>query len=465
MRHRWTELLCAVAIAAAAPGVAVAEDEALRREMDEMRNMILQLQDTVQAQSGQIAEQREVIDRAGIEDVRLGEGGGAASGISSFLQNVDINGWVSFTYFHNLEDLDNDDIIGGNSGAAGCCVPFAGTDDNSFTFQQLWFQMGKAATREDRAGFFAEIAFGRDAAILPGGNAGGFGGSNLYINSAYVEYLMTLGGQDILIKGGKFGTLIGKEVAQANANWNITRGNVYNLLQPIDHVGIVASTAWDNGFDLALGVVNDPILQSQPDFNNGKAFLGHVGYSAEDWSIGFNAVYGADSPGDEQKDIAILDLLVEWRPIQKLELWMNADYVVRDDDVVADDPNAWGLAVAGRWAWTERLGTAIRWEFVDDDGREFTGHSGSGCSGLDTLGVTNMETECQIYSVTGTVDFAVTEALTLKGEIRYDNADLKGISSETVFNDSDSPAGPGPGPGGGGGDDQLLVGFEALYEF
>jgi hypothetical protein len=453
MRLRWTDLLLAAAIAVSAPGAALAEDETLRREMDEMRNMILQLQDTVQAQSGQIQQQRDVIDRSGIEEITLGDG--STSGISSFLQNVDINGWVSFTYFHNLGDLDNDDIIGGNSGVAGCCVPFAGTDDNSFTFQQLWFQIGKAATVEDRAGFFAEIAFGRDAAILPGGNPGGFGGSNLYINSAYIEYLTTLADQDILIKGGKFGTLIGYEVAQANANWNITRGNVYNLLQPIDHVGILASTSWDNGFDLALGIVNDPLPQSQPDFNDGKAFLGRLGYTGESWSAALAATWGNDTAGDEQKDLGIIDLIVTWDPIDKLSLVMNADYVIRDDDSFPDDPNAWGLALAGRYAWTDRLGTALRAEFVDDDGREFTGHSGGGCSGVDAGGG-NVETECQIVSVTSTVDYKLTDALTIKGEFRWDKAYLNGLSDENVFSDSDGP---------GSADDQFLVGFEAIYEF
>jgi len=60
MRIRWTDLLLVAALAVAVPGAAVAEDENLRREMDEMRNMILQLQDTVQAQSGQIQQQRQV---------------------------------------------------------------------------------------------------------------------------------------------------------------------------------------------------------------------------------------------------------------------------------------------------------------------------------------------------------------------------------------------------------------------
>jgi len=461
MRLRWTDLLLTAAIASALPGAARAEDDALRQEMEEMRNMVLQLQDTVQAQSGQIEQQREVIERSGIEDVTLGDG--SASGLSSFLENVDFNGWVSFTYFHNTNDVDNNNVIGGNSGVAGCCVPFAGTDDDSFTFQQLWFQMGKEATAEDRAGFFAEIAFGRDAAILPGGNAGGFGGNNLYINSAYLEYLVRFGGQDIVIKGGKFGTLIGYEVAQANANWNVTRGNVYNLLQPIDHVGMLASTSWDNGLDLTLGVVNDPLPQSQPDFNDGKAFLGHVGYTADRWSVALNGTWGNDVAGREKQDLGILDLVTTWDPSESLSFWMNADLVLRDDDRFNDDPNAWGVAVAGRYAWTERLGTSVRLEFVDDDGHEFTGHGGGGCSGIDVAAVgtpINVEKECQIYSITGTVDFALTEALTLKGEMRYDNADLKGLSSKSVFFDSESAAAPSTAS-----DDQFLIGFEAVYEF
>ncbi len=458
MRLRWNDALLALALAALVPSVGAAEDDNLRREMDEMRNMILQLQDTVSTQSGEIAEQKQVIDRAGIEDVTLG--GDAGSGISSFLQNVDIKGWVSFTYFHNLDDLDNNNIISGNTGANGCCVPFAGRDDNSFTVQQLWFQMGKAATKEDRGGFFAEIAFGRDAAFLPGGNTSATfdGGNNLYLNSAYVEYLATVAGQDIKIKGGKFATLIGYEVAQAPYNWNITRANVYNLLQPIDHVGILVETAWENGFDLKLGVVNDPYGQSQPDFNDGKTFLGHVGYTAESWSVALNGLWGNDVARNEHPDIGIIDLIVTWNPLDKLAFWMNADYVVRDDNRFSDDPNAWGLILAGRYAWTERLGTSLRWEFVDDDGRELVFHGGGGCSGADNLdaGGNAFETECQIQSVTGTVDFKLTEALTVKGEVRFDKSYLKGVSSDTVFTDSD-----GPGQGG----EQLLVGFEAIYQF
>lgn len=462
MRMRWTDALAAVAISALLPG-AVSAEEDLRREMDEMRNMILQLQDTVQAQSSQIDQQRDVIDRAGIQDVTLGDGG-SASGISSFIENVDINGWLTFTYFHNLSDLDNDELPGGGSNIG---IPFAGTDDNSFTFQQLWFEIGKAATKESRAGFFTEIAFGRDAGIL--GNAGGAGGGdNLYLNSAYIEYLATIGGFDVTFKGGKFGTLIGYEVAQAPYNFNITRGNVYNRLQPITHVGVLASTDLGNGFDVTVGVVNNPnyvgsiasgSLTPQIDGNDAKTFLGHIGYSAESWSASFNALTGGDTVRNEEPNVSILDFIIEATPMEGLTLVLNADYVFGDNDsnefsatsnpggtLDDDEPNAWGVALTGNYEWTERLNTALRYEFVDDDGNVF------GCSSAAAL----VEDECQIHSFTSTVGYKLTDDLTIRGEIRYDDADIKGFTDDSVFNDSDGPMAD---------EDQILVGFEAIYTF
>lgn len=453
MRLRWTDALLALATGALLlPGAASAEED-LRREMDEMRNMILQLQDTVQAQAGQISDQRQVIDRAGIEDVRLGD---SSSKISNFFEKIEMSGWVSVSYFHNLNDLDTRDLVGGNSGN-GCCLPFK-PDDNTFAFDQLWFEIGKPATPEDRAGFFAEIAFGRTAGLLPAGNAS-LGGNSLYLNSAYVEYMADLGGKDVTFKMGKFGTVIGAEVAQAPYNWNITRGNVYNLLQPIDHVGFLASTELGGGFDLTVGVINDFVFAApQPSTTDGVGFLGQLAYSgAESWSASFNVLHANDTAGRDQPTTTILDLVVSWDITEKLAFLMNADLLLRDDDAFSNDPNAWGISLATRYAWTERLGTALRYEFVDDDGQVY------GCSGAQPA--SNLETECQIHSLTLTSDFALTDALTIKGEVRYDVADIHD-NSDDVFFDNDTGARRAAGLAAPTrGDDQVVVGVEAIYAF
>jgi hypothetical protein len=43
---------------------------------------------------------------------------------------------------------------------------------------------------------------------------------------------------------------MGTEVAPTIYNWNITRSNVYNLLQPITQVGIVANMPFAEKFDV-----------------------------------------------------------------------------------------------------------------------------------------------------------------------------------------------------------------------
>ena len=81
------------------------------------------------------------------------------------------------------------------------------------------------------------------------------------------------------VKFGKFGTLIGAEVAQTVYNFNITRGNLYNLFQPITHVGVLASTEI-GGFSLSVGGANEtrsfPALDA--DVQKDKALLWGIGY-------------------------------------------------------------------------------------------------------------------------------------------------------------------------------------------
>ena len=84
--------------------------------------------------------------------------------------------------------------------------------------------------------------YGKTAGILSGDHPNdGFAGNDFDLYQGYVTYLAPIG-EGVTLQAGKFATLIGAEVAQAKDNWNVTRGNVYNFLQPINHSGILAST-------------------------------------------------------------------------------------------------------------------------------------------------------------------------------------------------------------------------------
>ena len=67
--------------------------------MREMRELVLELQDQVRAQQGQIDEQQTTMQDAGLEDER-----GSKSALSSFLDSTDFSGWVAASYFYNTNN-------------------------------------------------------------------------------------------------------------------------------------------------------------------------------------------------------------------------------------------------------------------------------------------------------------------------------------------------------------------------
>lgn len=416
-------------------GSAADDVEARLQEMQErMNNLEARLEvttDELAAANARLGEQRTILEKAAQT--------GPSSGLAAFLESIEIDGWVAASYWYNFNDPANSRLVGANVGTVGQAHPFT-PDANQFSFDQLWFVIERPIDEENRAGFMAEIAFGKTAGLLPNGNTpfgGPAGGNNLYLNSAYVQYLTDWG---ITVKAGKFGTLIGAEVAQAPANFNISRGLVYNLLQPIDHVGVMASGDLPaEGWDWAFAVVND-VFATQPTLNDGKAVMGHIGYAAETWSANLNAIWGTDTPGNDDDKFAIFDVLLTWDPNERLSMWLNADYVMDDNDG-GSDPSAFGIAVAGRYAWNERLGTALRLEYVADDRAAF-----------------GFPDDASLWSLTATVDYALTEHLTIKGEVRHDKGQVDKNNDRLYIGDGDLAGVYSKG-------NQTVVGAQVIYNF
>ena len=430
----WFTVLCWVSLPLA---VSAAEDiearfEAMQERMNRIEARLEVTTEQLELANEQLGERRSTLEKA----VQTGP----SSGLAAFLESIEIDGWVSASYWYNLNDPSNDRLMNANVGTVGQSHPFS-PDANQFSFDQLWFEIERPIDERNRAGFFAEIVFGKTAGLLPDGNTpvdGRAGGNNLYIGSAYVQYLTDLG---ITLKAGKFPTLIGAEVAQAPANFNISRGLVYNLLQPIDHVGIMASGELPaEGWDWALAVVND-VFETQPTHTDGKAVMGHIGYAADTWSANLNGIWGDDTHGDENPKFGIVDVLLTWDPDERLSMWLNADYNLNDDDG-GSDPSAYGVALAGRYAWNDRIGTALRLEYVADDRAAF-----------------GFPDEADLWSLTATVDYSLTDHLILKGEIRHDQGQIDKSPDHLFIEDGDRL------PDTYTDQDQTTVGAQVIYEF
>jgi len=365
-----------------------------------------------------------------------------------FFCSIEFEGWVAASYMWNFRGfnpgIEGQDLGGVNAGAG--FYPFH-PDHNSFQVDQVWMGMERPTSEEERAGFRLDFVIGKTGDILNGGNDG-FSGSfqDFHMYQAFIQYLAPVG-SGVKFKFGKFATLLGAEVAQAKANFNITRGNVYNLLQPITHTGVLATmTPWEDG-TASFGVVDETrsFTSRDIDLNNNKALTWQLGQQfSEAVFASFNGVWGdADSGAgfdapDGEKEI-ILDWVVTYNPTEKFASWVNVDYLKNQGGSGYD---GYGIAAAGRYALTERMGVAGRAEWVDLD---FAGD------------------DLQVFGLTGTLDYTLTSNLTVRGELRWDSA--SGSPDEQFFTSSNASRGF---PGSGlrlNTDDQVVAGVEVIYAF
>ena len=440
---------CLAGLAAAASAEDVeAQLQAMQARMAEMEARLEANQDELADAQRRLEAQDEVIQSADLG------GSAASSGIASFLETIDITGWVSGGYNYNFENPDGDTLGGFNRGNV-LAHPFD-PDPNSFTLDQVWFGIERPVSDEQRAGFRTDIVFGKTAGLLSGdfGANDGFSGNDLELYQGYVQYRAPIN-EAVTFKFGKFATLIGAEVVQAPLNFNISRGQVYNLFQPITHLGLLASTSVA-GVDVSLGLVDE--TRSFPandiDRNKDKAVLFGLGQTFESWKWSFAGVSGSadsgslnDQPAGDKE--TILDLILGWTPNEKLSGYINADWIQTKvsrvpnpapppSNLDADqDVEGFGVAVAGRYAFIEATGFALRGEYVDLD--EFFGDG----------------TDLALWTLTGTVDHKLTDQLTLRGELRYDQIDDASPTDEQFFDSSGSLT----------EDDQMVAGVEVIYSF
>lgn len=420
-------------------------------QLEAMQEQLLLLEDRLESTEGQLetATERIGAQQQVIEDAGIGE---SSSGLSEFLDTLEVGGWVDVSWMYNTRRSDGRD----NGGYLNGSVPLNPyhPDDNSFSVDQLWFELERPINEENRAGFRADILWGKTASLtgreLSAGD--GFSGTDVDMFQAYIQYLAPLG-EGVEFKAGKFGTTIGAEVVMAPYNYNITRGNVFTLFQPVNHTGIMATTGV-GGASVSLGLVNE--TRSFPardiDLNNNKAIIWGIGWDSEDSPFGgsFNGVWGASDSGQGQDTFAgnnemILDFILSYDPGENFSGYINADYIDSENGVAGGpgDLTGYGIAAAGRLAINDRTGFSLRAEWVDLD--------------------PDLDERLRIWGLTGTLDYKLTEKLMVRGELRYDN----GVgSSDQIFNRSGSSTLGQPGSGiKTVKDDQFVAGVEAIYTF
>ncbi len=469
----WIAAACFALVATAGQAADVEEQLLqMQQKLNQLESRLDATTDELEAANERVEQQQELIQSSGLADPR----GADSSGLASFLESVEMGGWVAASYLYNFNDPDGGALGGANTTTGGFAYPFH-PDANSFQLDQLWFELEKTVSEDSRAGFRADLLYGKTAEFLSNSRGGvqlGNSGSEnqLELYQAYVQYLAPIG-NGVHIKAGKFATVIGAEVAQSPYNFNITRGSAYNLFQPFTHTGIFASME-NNGASAGIGLVNSNTSTIDVDNNNFKSVLWTLGYGQDTWSASFNGVYGANDvnnpPGasgsnERDKDM-ILNLLVSWDPTEQFSGYIDATYRETENvfgrfggpacptsgtglDTNCADAEGWGISAAGRYALNDRTGLSLRLEYIEDSDSFYSGTATS------TAGE-----ETELFSVTGTVDYALTEQLMLRGEVRYDTADVDTAPTGAPPNSDDIFFADGTNQ-----DDQFVGALELIYSF
>jgi len=451
MRSRWLAAMSAFAMLA--PSFASANDADVQQQLQQMQQRMQQMEDKLQATNDQldnanqrVEEQSQLIENAGLAETR-----GASNGLPGFLGQITVGGSVAASYLYNTNDPQDHDFGGlgeDNSGISGGFYPLH-PDHNSFALDQVWFDIERPINEENRGGFRFETVYGKTGALLNVGgpnNRGSRDDSAFYIHQGYVQYLApVLNG--VTFKMGKFGDLFGVSTgdqSESANSWFITRGSVWTLLEPIDHIGILAGVnLGDTGLNLQVGGVNG-YRPDDPDRNDAKSVTGRLGWDSDKLHASVAGIWGGERTGNDGGESGGVNGTIRYDATDRLAFYVNGDY----DWVDSSDNSAWGVAAAGRFGITDRTGIALRGEYLADVD---TGFAQTGSRVFFGSG-------SEMWGVTGTIDHLLTDNLMVRGEVRYDSINKNNISNDEFWKDS-SNNGPSLD------DDQLVVGVEAVYNF
>jgi hypothetical protein len=442
-----------------------------------MEDRLQATNDELEVANQRVDEQSELIQSSGLADTR-----GASSGLGCLMCELTIGGHVAGSYFYNLNDPNDADnfndelnpgpeggLAGTNAGLNSAYYPLH-PDHNSFALDQVWWKVEREVNEEHRAGFRTDFVYGKTATFLNGGGPSvrkGFPGddgeslrddSAFYIHQAYVQYLtpFDLGADNGLkFRFGKFNDLLGVERGDTTVNWQITRGVVWTLLEPINHIGVLASAELGN-FVAEIGGVNG-FFPDDPDRNDEKSVTGRIGWAGESVRANIAGIWGAEQNGDDGDPTGVIGANLWWDVNDRFGMWINGDYAIRNTEGLGDwDDNqrAWGVALAGRVGITDRTGFALRGEYATDQDRFFGFVSEDD---LDLNGFQDDVTGVRLWGITATLDHLLTDHLMVRAEGRFDRVHKDDGDDGEFFQDNSYSNGLHQR--------QITVGVEVVYNF
>jgi hypothetical protein len=294
--------------------------------------------------------------------------------------------------------------------------------DGGYTFNMAEFSLKKDPTELRPFGFGLVVTGGEDA--RKNHALGIFRGDDdvfpfrdtppIDLQEAYASYKFPLG-SGLVLKAGKFTTLLGYEVIESPNNLNFSRSFMYGFAIPLTHVGALLSY----NFGKVVTIVAGPVVgwDVAKDNNSGMSVMGQIAVGPlPDLVLGLNWITGPEQSGNSRNMRTVLDWTATYTGFKGFTLGANVDYGWENKEptlVGAGLSNTtatwWGVAGYLAYDWTEKFRTAFRGEYFEDS------------DSVRTL-VRAPGLETKLWEVTATAQYNIWKGLYGRAEYRHDQA-------------------------------------------
>jgi len=330
---------------------------------------------------------------------------------ATFLDAVNLFAYVEQSFTFNL----------GGAGRGGVNELRVYDYYEGYTFNMAEFSVKKVASERYPFGFGLAVTAGRDAQknhslgifrdeddAFPFRNT-----APVDVQEAYVSVRFPVG-SGLIVRAGKWASLLGYEVIESPSNLNFSRGYLFNFAGPFTHTGVVANYAPTEWLNLFAGVATG----SDTTEDNNQRPMGGLLVAltpAEGLSILTGSLFGPEQNDNNRNQRWILDTVVTYTGLPKTTLAAeitggnekNEASLVALDTRRDADATWWGWALWGAYDFTERFRVALRQEyFKDSDGAR-----------------TGFGSKLSLWSTTLTLQLKIWRGLVGRLEYRHDQAD------------------------------------------
>jgi len=331
--------------------------------------------------------------------------GPLADATADTLWGIQLGGYLDVSYTYDFNDPDNSANSIGNRAFAN--------DDNEIELDAFQLYIDKLPKDAGEVGFRFDILAGEDAQQI--GDLWG-GTNDISIYQAFISYIAPVG-NGLTIDVGRFAATAGYESIESPANDQFSRGLLFTLAQPWTTTGLRLTYPINDQWEVSGGLTEG--WDVVDDNNEAWTFNGAVRWMPmENVFIQEAVYYGPEQTNDNDDYRLLSDLVAKWDINESWSIGGNFDYATEEDFNITEDGDLWGLGGFVRYNVNEALYLALRGEWIDDE------------DGMATGALDN-----ELWEITATLGYTVTEGLLTRLEFRHDNADADMFIDESVLDD------------------------------